>query len=347
MKYLILFTTLIFAAELEVDGNLKVTDTLIVNNRDVITTIDSLLSLIAQLEQRIAQLECQNTGIIPDGYCDCFFHTLDECGVCNGDNTVCADCAGVPNGDNLEDMCGVCDNDSSNDCVQDCFGEWGGTAVEDVCGECGGDAISEDECELTDIDGNTYETVEIGEQVWISSNLKVRNYNDGTDIATGHNNNDWSALSTGAYSILTHPSDGCDGNCFPEYGLLYNWYAVNDDRGLCMEGWHIPSDEEWSIMIDYLGGSEIAGGKLKETGTEYWLTPNTGATNETGFTARPAGNRSLSGDYEKGRMTTSFWSTTLNDDQYPLKRRIEYPSANIFDEDATHTNGWSVRCIQD
>ena len=95
-KLFILIFSIVMAGEMEVDGNLTVTDTLIVNNRDVITTIDSLLSLIAQLKQRIAQLECQNTGIIPDGYCDCFFHTLDECGVCNGDTTSCQDCAGVP-----------------------------------------------------------------------------------------------------------------------------------------------------------------------------------------------------------------------------------------------------------
>jgi len=171
-KLVILIFSMVMAGEMEVDGNLTVTDTLIVNNKDVNATIDSLLSLIAQLEIRIAQLECQNTGIIPDGYCDCFFHTLDECGVCNGDTTSCQDCAGVLNGDNLQDMCGYCDNDSSNDCAQDCFGEWGGTvevdqcgicggtcdtwcgcdsiceAVEDVCGDCGGEAESEDDCVL-------------------------------------------------------------------------------------------------------------------------------------------------------------------------------------------------------
>ena len=142
---ILLISSICLTQEMEVDGDLKVTGT--IQSADSLQQqINSLLVLISQLEQRIAQLECQNTGIIPDGYCDCFFHTLDECGVCGGDATTCQDCAGVPNGDNLVDMCGVCDDDSSNDCVQDCFGEWGGTAVEDVCGVCGGDAIEGDAC---------------------------------------------------------------------------------------------------------------------------------------------------------------------------------------------------------
>ena len=137
--FLILFS-IIFVQELEVDGDLKVTGNI------QSTTIDSLISLIVQLEQRIAQLECQNTGIIPDGYCDCFFHTLDECNVCGGDNSTCLDCAGLPNGDAQQDMCGVCDNDSSNDCLQDCSGEWGGTAEYDICGDCAGAILNAQDC---------------------------------------------------------------------------------------------------------------------------------------------------------------------------------------------------------
>jgi len=144
---ILLISSICLTQELEVDGDLKVTGTVESTTIDSLQLqINSLLILISSLEMRIAQLECQNTGIIPEGYCDCFFHTLDLCGVCNGDTTSCQDCAGVPNGDSLQDMCGYCDNDSSNDCVQDCLGEWGGTAVEDVCGDCGGDAENEDEC---------------------------------------------------------------------------------------------------------------------------------------------------------------------------------------------------------
>ena len=142
---ILLICSIGFLQELEVDGDLKVTGNIVSGNIQS-ATIDSLLSLIAQLEQRIAQLECQNTGIIPDGYCNCLFHTLDECGVCNGDNTTCQDCAGFPNGDAQQDMCGYCDNDPSNDCVQDCFGEWGGTAEYDICGLCGGDVEDINNC---------------------------------------------------------------------------------------------------------------------------------------------------------------------------------------------------------
>ena len=141
MKYFIpILLTLSFAQELEVQGDLKVSGAI------QSSTIDSLITLIVQLEQRIMQLECQNTGIIPDGYCDCFFNTLDECGQCNGDNTSCADCAGIPNGDNILDMCGNCDNNPSNNCIQDCLGEWGGTAEYDVCGDCAGGVLNVQDC---------------------------------------------------------------------------------------------------------------------------------------------------------------------------------------------------------
>ena len=150
MKHLLsilLISSIGYTQEMEVDGNLKVTGTIESTTIDSLQQqINSLLLLIADLEFRIANMECLNTGIIPDGYCDCYGNALDLCGVCAGDDMTCTDCANVLNGDSTEDNCGNCDNDSSNDCLQDCFGEWGGTAVEDVCGECGGDAISEEEC---------------------------------------------------------------------------------------------------------------------------------------------------------------------------------------------------------
>jgi len=306
--------SILLSAEMEVDGDLKVVGNVQVGTIDSLEQeIVDLKLIIAQLQAQIALLESQMALVGGDlGY---------------------ADCNGVVGGSAVIDNCGTCDNNPSNDCVQDCFGVWGGT------GEY-------DECEVIDIEGNTYEGIAIGNQVWMAENLKVTKYNNNLDIATGHDEDEWSELSTGAYSLLTHGGDGCDGDCFPEYGYLYNWYAVNDDRGLCMEGWHVPSDEEWSIMIDYLGGSEISGGKLKETGIEYWLTPNTGATNETGFTARPAGSRSVNGNYYGGREGTSFWSSTLSNNR-PLKRRLEFDSDDTIKEDSTPTNGWSVRCIKD
>jgi len=339
-KLVILIFSMVMAGEMEVDGNLTVTDTLIVNNKDVNATIDSLLSLIAQLEIRIAQLECQNTGIIPDGYCDCFFHTLDECGVCNGDTTSCQDCAGVLNGDNLQDMCGYCDNDSSNDCIQDCSGEWGGVAEYDVCGICGGDAISEDECYVTDIDGYIYEAVGIGDQIWMAENLKVTHYNNGDDILTGYTDGEWHQLQAGAYAVYDDDPSNSD-----TYGKLYNWHAVDDDRGVCPEGWHVPSYEEWTILTDYLGGTSVAGGKMKEAGFDHWNSPNTGATNESGFTGLAAGYRNgSSGHYSAMLIHGYFWSFFENSGNSTYSY-LSFNDSYLTWDDNNNEHGFSIRCV--
>ena len=112
---------------------------------------------------------------------------------------------------------------------------------------------------VTDIDGNEYETVEIGEQVWMAENLKVTHYNDGTEIPTGYSDDDWAGLSTGAYAVYDDNESNAD-----TYGYLYNWYAVDDDREVCPASWHVPTDGEYTALSDYLGGTSVAGGKLKE-----------------------------------------------------------------------------------
>ena len=151
---------------------------------------------------------------------------------------------------------------------------------------------------VTDIDGNTYKTVKIGNQIWMAENLKVTHYRNGDIIPNVTNNFEWAYLSTGAWCV--HDNDGSYANT---YGYLYNWYAVNDIRNIAPEGWHVPTDEEWKELEMYLGMSQTEaddtgyrgtneGGKLKEAGTTHWETPNTGATNETGFSALPGGCRS-------------------------------------------------------
>ena len=136
---------------------------------------------------------------------------------------------------------------------------------------------------LTDIDGNDYKTVTIGTQVWMVENLKTTKYNDGTAIPNITDNTSWAALTTGAY---------CDNINTPSisttYGRLYNWYAVDNNAGtkvasnggknVCPTGWHVPSDAEWTTLTTYLGGESVAGGKLKETGTTHWQSPNTGVS---------------------------------------------------------------------
>ena len=153
---------------------------------------------------------------------------------------------------------------------------------------------------ITDVDNNLYNTVKIGTQVWMAENLKTTKYNDGTSIPNVTDNTVWSALITGAY---------CDYNNTPSisttYGRMYNGYSVdnniatkvasNGGKNVCPTGWHVPSNAEWITLTSYLGGESVAGGKLKETGTMHWLTPNSGATNESGFTALAGGRRSYNG----------------------------------------------------
>lgn len=146
---------------------------------------------------------------------------------------------------------------------------------------------NESNATVKDIDGNQYQTVKIGSQVWMKENLKVTRYRNGDPIPRVTVNSEWVDLATGAYCACYND----EGTTAFTYGYLYNWYAVDDRRNLAPAGWHVPTDAEWQILMDYLGGEILAGGKLKETGTSHWASPNTGATNESGFTARPGGIR--------------------------------------------------------
>jgi uncharacterized protein (TIGR02145 family) len=160
---------------------------------------------------------------------------------------------------------------------------------------------------VTDIDGNVYKTVQIGTQIWMAENLRVSRYRNGDLISNVENHEERrSIIATGAC---------CNYNYNPdydfEYGKLYNWYAVVDKRGLAPKGWHVPSAEEWLILIDFLGGKYIAGGKLKEAGKQHWEMPNKGATNESGFTALPAGNSTGSGYFGSLGSIGEWWGTTI------------------------------------
>jgi uncharacterized protein (TIGR02145 family) len=139
---------------------------------------------------------------------------------------------------------------------------------------------------FTDVEGTIYKTVKIGNQIWMAENLNVSHYSNGDLIPQIESKSEWANLTIGAWCYYNNdPENGAI------YGKLYNWYAVNDTRGLAPAGWHIPSDEDWQTLTNYLGGESIAVNKLIEVGTAHWNEPNTWATNETGFSALPGGYR--------------------------------------------------------
>jgi uncharacterized protein (TIGR02145 family) len=200
---------------------------------------------------------------------------------------------------------------------------------------------------VTDVDGNTYLPVTICNQTWTKSNLNVSHYRNGDEIPQVTNPTQWANLTTGAWCYYNNdPANGAI------YGKMYNWYAVNDPRGLAPAGWHIPSNTEWTELTNCLGGTfidavtiGIAGGKMKEVGTTYWSPPNTGATNSSGFTGRPGGQRNYFGNFETIQVG-SWWSSSENGN-FAYHRSIFYNTTTIVRSGLGKSTGIYVRCVKD
>ena len=208
----------------------------------------------------------------------------------------------------------------------------------DCTGVEGGNSIS-------DIDGNCYETVRIGQQLWMAENLKVTHYNNGDATSTGYSNSEWADLDeteTGAYAAYNDNESNAD-----IYGYLYNWYVVEDVRGICPEGWHVPTDEEYTLLTDYLDGTSVAGGKMKEAGIEHWNSPNEGATNESGFTGLPGGCRYSDGRYTNINNIGYFWSSTESSDNNARYRGLLYNLPFVLKDGINNGYGLSIRCLKD
>lgn len=197
---------------------------------------------------------------------------------------------------------------------------------------------------VTDIDDNEYQTVKIGTQTWMTENLKVTHYRNGDPIPTDISNINWSYLLSGSYAVFSD-----DYACNEAvYGKLYNWYTIDDGRNIAPDGWHVPSIAEWQTLLDYLGGNAVAGGKMKQTGFVYWGSPNSGATNESGFTALPAGYRfGGDGSYRFLRSQNLLWSSTEDDTENAscLIMLQNSPGANPIS--TWKSFGLSIRCIKD
>ena len=206
---------------------------------------------------------------------------------------------------------------------------------------------------VTDIDGNTYNSVQIGTQVWMSENLKTSRYRNGGSIPYVVGNADWAALTTGAWSYYDHNAAND-----PIYGKLYNWYTTLGDT-LCPAGWGVPTDDEWTTLTTYLGGESVAGGKMKSIGTTYWNDPNAGATNESGFSVLPGGSRVSDGSFSNIRDGAFFRGAATENDSGKFAWALSLGASNggvtrpygillfSFGFDHFKTFGTSVRCLRD
>lgn len=197
---------------------------------------------------------------------------------------------------------------------------------------------------MTDYDGNVYRTIIIGTQTWMAENLRATHYKDGTSIPKENKASTWMNLTSGAYCAYDTTTNEAS---IATYGLLYNWYAVETGK-LAPSGWHVPSDAEWTTLTSYLGGASVAGGKMKEAGTTHWSSPNTSATNESGFTALPSGHRDYSDGTFYNLFRHGFWwgsTATHTPSSYGL---VLHFSETYCSYDATYRgHGFTVRLLKD
>jgi uncharacterized protein (TIGR02145 family) len=196
---------------------------------------------------------------------------------------------------------------------------------------------------VTDVDGNIYNTITIGTQVWMAKNLRVTHYKNGIKIPLVIDGEEWITLTTPGFCWFDNDSSG-----YAEpYGALYNGYTI-DTENLCPESWHVPSDAEWTILTDFLGGLDVAGGKLKEIGTTHWIVPNTGATDDFSFTALPGGSRT-GGDglfYDFGKFGY-WWSSTKTNSEWGYVRRLGFMETGVTRNIYLWSDGFSIRCLKD
>lgn len=200
--------------------------------------------------------------------------------------------------------------------------------------------VRTDPATIQDVDNNTYNVVRIGTQLWMKENLKTTRFNNGTSIPLVSDNAAWTSLTTSGYCWYDN-----DISNKADYGALYNWFAV-DAGNLCPTGWRVSTDNDWFTLETFLGGASPAGGKLKETGTTHWNSPNTGATNETGFTALPGGYRHSDGLFSDMGIYGYWWSSTEYDASNSWNRKIQNSSDKTFRNYFNNKNGMSVRCIK-
>lgn len=201
---------------------------------------------------------------------------------------------------------------------------------------------------VSDIDGNVYKIIVIGTQTWMAENLKTTKYRNGNLIGTT------TPATLDISNVTTYPAPkyqwayADNESNVTTYGRLYTWYAATDSRNVCPTGWHVPTDSEWTTLTTYLGNANVAGGKLKEAGTSHWPSPNTGATNSSGFTALPGGYR-YSGSFVNIGGYGYWWSSTEseNNPYTAWYRTMAYDLSSAHGLSCGKSYGSSVRCVKD
>lgn len=198
---------------------------------------------------------------------------------------------------------------------------------------------------VTDIDGNNYTSVIIGAQEWLVENLKTTHYANGDPISNITTPLDWKNTTNGAWSFYDN-----DYTYDTTYGKLYNWYAIADSRSICPDGWRVPSHSDWQTLQNFLGGGYYQGGKLKEFEASLWTPPNTGATNEYGFTALPGGSREKTAANNFVFKDLSnygyYWSTWDNHPTERKKWKLSYSQNILMPTSAEMNDGYSCRCLK-
>lgn len=196
---------------------------------------------------------------------------------------------------------------------------------------------------LTSMNAAQLANATIGDQVWSITNLNVSRYRNGDIIPHVTDDIEWINLTTGAWCWYNNDSS----TYAAIYGKLYNWYAVNDPRGLAPLGWHIPTDAEWTTLVNYLGGSAVAGSAMKQTGTNLWNSPNLSATNASGFSGLPGGVRFAYGTFDFIRVYGIWWSASEDNATNAWFRYFDYSNATAPRSTDLKSLGFSVRCVRD
>jgi uncharacterized protein (TIGR02145 family) len=194
----------------------------------------------------------------------------------------------------------------------------------------------------TDANNNNYAVVQIGTQIWMAENLNATKYRNGDSIPHVADEGQWNSLTTDAYCDYNNDASNSD-----VYGRLYNWYAVDDSLDITPPGWHVPTHAEWTTLSTYLGGENVAGGKLKEACSLLWASPNAEATNESGFSALPGGSRNYNGAFYYIGQVGYWWTATESNPTYAWHWYTGYDFGTVYNFASTKNYGMALRCVKD